>query len=231
MLSLSILQFATQGLRPCRRAAWTTLVARQPPLALAAQRDPVSGGILSAETPRASPGAERLPDQRISDAAEPLGVRPAFAGTRAGRRPRFSGLARAAVQQKQQQQQTARTPQPPAKPPVSARDVVIAVDDTDDAQQAVEWAAANVLKGGGFSLLLPSLSPATLIFRSFALLPRTTSDCHPAPRAHGLSARFKPSMLVSALQSPALYPLMSSQSWARRRRAAPPPCAARQPHQ
>ena len=159
MLSPSMLQCATQGLRPCRRAATTTLAMRQLPAALAAQRDLVSCGILSARTARTPLSAERLAGQRISDAGEPWGPGAAFGGGRAGRRPGFSGLARAAVQQKQQQQQTARTPQLPAKPPVSARDVVIAVDDTDDAQQAVEWAAGNVLKGGGRCLLLPSPSP------------------------------------------------------------------------
>ena len=139
---------AAQGLRLCRRTAATTLSARQLPVALAAYQDPVSCGTLSSKTVQASLSAERLTDQRISDAGEPSGLGPAFRAGCAGRRPRFSGLTRAVVKQKQQQQ-TARTPQPPAKPPVSARDVVIAVDDTNDAQQAVEWAAGNVLKGGG----------------------------------------------------------------------------------
>ncbi len=189
-----------QGLRPCRNLAATTLAARQLPAELAAQRDPVSCSILSTKTPWASLSAERPADQRISDAGEPWGPGPAFTGRlRAGRRPRFSGLARAAVQQnQQQQQQTARTPQPPVKPPVSARDVVIAVDDTNDAQQAVEWAAGNVLKGGGCSLPSPLSSPHTPATVSFVLLPRTTSDCHPAPRAYDPRTLLVPSTLVCA---------------------------------
>ena len=109
--------------------------------------------MLAAAAPRAHAGADRLADYRICDSDERWGLAPApvFLGGCAGRRSRFGALNRPAAVKQQSQPRLATTPQqPPAasKPPISARDVVIAVDDTDDALQAVEWAAGNVLKGG-----------------------------------------------------------------------------------
>ena len=136
------------------------MLAQQVPLALTARQGPARLGNLSAAAPRLHSGTGWLTEQRISDATEHCGPGLSLPWGH-GRRPRFSGIARAAVKQKQQQ--TARTPQAPAKPPVTARDVIIAVDDTDDAQQAVEWAVGNVLKGGTRSAVPGDLSTRLLL--------------------------------------------------------------------